>query len=92
MGYGNCPYIPLTIGKKTYCVEAIYKSVKSEPVCTDVWITIGISENKTNINVYPNPATDRITIETSLNFEKISIYNLNGQEVYYHQTPREIIL
>jgi photosystem II stability/assembly factor-like uncharacterized protein len=86
-GIGDCPYIPLTIGKKTYCVVAIYKSVKSEPVCTDVWITTGIPENKTNINVYPNPATDKITIETSLNFDKISIYNLPGQKVYNHQNP-----
>jgi photosystem II stability/assembly factor-like uncharacterized protein len=78
---GDCPFIPLS-GKQTYCVVAKYKSIESEAVCTDVLITTGIPENRTNINVYPNPATDKITIETSLNFDKISIYNLLGQEVY----------
>lgn len=84
--FGDYPFIPLS-GKQTYCVVAIYKSVKSEPVCTDVWITTGIPENKTKINVYPNPATDKITVETGLNFDKISIYNLPGQKVYYHPNP-----
>jgi len=86
---GDCysPYTPLVLGKKTYCVVAMYKSFKSEPVCTEVLVTTGLPENKTNINVYPNPATDKITIETSLNFDKISIYNLPGQKVYYHPNP-----
>jgi len=84
--FGDYPFIPLS-GKQTYCVVAIYKSVESETICTDVLISTDIDENATNINVYPNPATDKITVETGLNFDKISIYNLHGQKVYYHQNP-----
>lgn len=84
--FGDYPFIPLS-GKQTYCVVAKYQKNESEPFCIDALITTGIPVNKTNINVYPNPATDRITIETGLNFDKISIYNLPGQKVYYHPNP-----
>ena len=81
LSYNDYPYIPLT-GKHTYCVVSVYPKGESEPVCTDVWITTGIPENKTNINVYPNPATEIIKIETSGSIKKVIIYNLLGQEVY----------
>jgi len=39
-----------------------------------------------HIVVYPNPAADRLTIETGENIEKIRIFNLTGQ-VVYEATP-----
>ena len=32
--------------------------------------------------IYPNPATDRVTIETQSNLKHVSIFSLNGQKVY----------
>ena len=41
-----------------------------------------VSSNKEyleqEVNIFPNPAGDYINIETSLNIERISIYNVNG--------------
>ncbi len=82
--FGDYPFIPLS-GKQTYCIVAIYKSVESETICTDVLITTTIAEIELHINVYPNPSLDKITIETSLNFDNINIYNIQGQEVYHYQ-------
>jgi len=79
--FGDYPFIPLS-GKQTYCVVAIYQTVKSDAVCTDAWITTGFSENKTEISVYPNPANEMITIETSKSFNEVSIHNLLGKKVY----------
>jgi photosystem II stability/assembly factor-like uncharacterized protein len=88
---GDCPYIPLTSGKKTYCVVAIYNSIESEPVCTDAWIPTGIPENRLDVKVYPNPANEFIMIETSQNFSEVSLSNLLGQEVYCYCSNGNIL-
>jgi len=87
---GDCPFIPLS-GKQTYCVVAKYKSIESEAVCTDVWITTGISENEQAVKVFPNPANEMITIETSVNFNEVSITNISGQEVYCYSSSGNIL-
>jgi hypothetical protein len=69
-------------GKQTYCVLAIFSTGFSELVCTDAWIITGIPENELSVNVYPNPATDLITVETQVTFSQVSILNQLGQEVY----------
>lgn len=88
---GDCPFVPLS-GKQTYCVVAKYKSVESEAVCTDAWIPTGISEYETDVVVYPNPANEMITIETSKSFNKVFIYNLLGQEIYYYSNPENYLI
>ena len=48
-------------------------------------ITVGIEENEVNnyIHIYPNPTTDKLTIETNSNTEqRLEILNLIGQTVY----------
>jgi hypothetical protein len=42
-----------------------------------------ISSTTTALKIYPNPSFDRITIETSsvLNSSRMSVLNLNGQEI-----------
>lgn len=59
----------------TYSVQLIY----TPPT------TVGINEisNVTDFKVYPNPAVSEITISytSRTNIDKVSIYNLNGQEI-----------
>jgi photosystem II stability/assembly factor-like uncharacterized protein len=69
-------------GHHTYCVKAVYAAGESDAVCTEAWITYGISENEAIVKVYPNPASEVINIETSINFSQVSILTLLGQEVY----------
>jgi hypothetical protein len=47
--------------------------------------TIGIEDHVNNLNVYPNPADDQVTVEytSAGNDATLSIYNLVGQEVIY---------
>ena len=33
------------------------------------------------VNIYPNPASNQLTIEANETIQKVSIYNLIGQEV-----------
>ena len=40
-----------------------------------------------NVRLYPNPATDVLNIESAMTIEKVSVYNLLGQEVI-SQTPK----
>jgi hypothetical protein len=69
-------------GHHTYCVKAVYAAGESDAVCIDARITYGISENEAIVKVYPNPATEILNIETSINFSQVSILTLLGQEVY----------
>ena len=49
---------------------------------TDVQ-TVGVSENvASQIMVYPNPVTDRFTVEGLSGYSKIQLLNVNGQVVY----------
>ncbi len=42
-----------------------------------------LSKNNNNISVYPNPATDFITIDwnSNVNIKELSIYNISGKLV-----------
>ncbi len=37
--------------------------------------------NKLTVNVYPNPTTDIVTIETDENLFNYSVYDINGREI-----------
>ena len=44
---------------------------------------VGISEaSEVSLNVYPNPATDYITVEAGSTISEINMYNVLGQKVY----------
>ena len=44
--------------------------------------TLGTAKfEKSNLKVYPNPATSNLTIEANSTIERVSIYNVLGQEV-----------
>ncbi len=74
-------------GHHTYCVKAFYNTGESDAVCTDAWITYGIPENKSVVKVYPIPASEVINIETPVNFSKVRILTVLGQEVYSYSAP-----
>lgn len=42
----------------------------------------GIQENMTDFNIYPNPATDYVNIETTENVQRVEIFNIQGQLVH----------
>ncbi len=88
---GDYPYIPLRSGKKTYCVVAIYQKIVSDAVCTDAWVPTSIPENELAVKVYPNPANELITIETSESFNEVSLSNLLGQEIYCYSSIGNIL-
>jgi len=77
----------VAIGKQTYCILAIFTTGFSELVCTDAWIITEMPENEASVKIYPNPATNRVTIETPVNFKQVSMLNQLGQEVYSYYTP-----
>jgi hypothetical protein len=81
----------IATGKHKYCVTAVYPLFISELVCTDVSIMTGISENEIATRVYPNPASEIITVETPVNFDQVSIFNLLGNEVYRYSAPGNIL-
>lgn len=54
-------------------ISAIDKNVLSAEV-------FDVAEN--NLNIYPNPVSNRIYISSSTNINKVLVYNLFGQEVY----------
>jgi len=65
-----CPYV----GKDTQAYEIL------------IWdsTTIGIRKNTLNnneIKIYPNPANDQLTIESSENVDKIILYNFLGAKI-----------
>jgi PKD repeat protein len=43
---------------------------------------IGIEDNEGNIECFPNPASDVVTVKTNTMMNTIKIYNVNGQLVY----------
>ena len=71
----------------TYCftVTAINEageSEHSEEVCATTLAKEAIAENEAAFNIYPNPAVDRVVIETEATIEAVTIYTLTGVMVY----------
>ena len=77
-------YIAEGLEKNTeYCftitaVNENGESEKSAEVCARTHNNVGITELASAINIYPNPASDIIFVETGLNVEEISIYTITG--------------
>lgn len=60
------------------------ESDHSEEACTK---TLGesLAENTSYLNIFPNPATDNLSIETNEEITEVSIYNIIGVSVYNEQ-------
>ncbi|MGI6718687.1 MAG: C10 family peptidase [Bacteroidales bacterium] len=67
----------------SYCIKAVYATCESEEACTDVDVLVGIEDNP-DINIYPNPANNLVTI-SGIKVKTARVYNNTGQliqEVY----------
>jgi hypothetical protein len=50
-------------------------------------IGINSTSRKSKFNIFPNPANQKITIESDLEFQTVLIYNTIGQEVANYVNP-----
>jgi len=74
------------IGSVEYYVTAVYTGGESDPSDTAFVIITDIYDNTENtLKLYPNPAYDVLTIESSQNIQLITITNSVGQMVYRNQ-------
>ena len=73
------------VANKEYCyriksVTGNNKSALSEESCTLIaGNNVMLEEYENDINIYPNPANDRLTIATELRVEEIAIYDIYGR-------------
>jgi hypothetical protein len=58
------------------------ETCRSIPFAVAISLTLSIeNQTKAVFNVYPNPATDLLNIETVLELKSVEIYNIQGQRV-----------
>jgi len=54
------------------------------------WGSVGeneISSSNPQVNVYPNPATNYVSINSEINIINVEIYNIVGQKVFNQNDP-----
>ena len=69
----------------SFTVTAVNEAGESEASNVATATTLkgeGIAENAAAFNIYPNPATDRVVIETEATIESVTIYSITGVMVY----------
>ncbi|MEE4176998.1 MAG: T9SS type A sorting domain-containing protein [Bacteroides sp.] len=80
----------LNSGSHHYYVTAVFDGGESDP-SNEVEIMLGSTSvgeiNSSSISIYPNPAKDRIFINTNEAIRKISIFNSLGQVLKAVETP-----
>ena len=82
--------IEVASGWHSYCIFAKYDDCISVPVCDNILVsTTNIYEDQNNILIYPNPASDIITV-VGKNISEIKIYNCIGQLMLIQQNVNEI--
>ena len=57
------------------------ESDKSEEACKRTPKDLGISELSAALNVYPNPVNDKLYIETAIEIEEVSIFDIYGRKL-----------
>ena len=66
-----------------YCFNVVAinresQSEKSEDACATTLKTEGIEEQTSSFNIYPNPVSDKLVIETEETIEAVTIYTITG--------------
>ncbi|MDR0363815.1 MAG: T9SS type A sorting domain-containing protein, partial [Bacteroidales bacterium] len=74
-----------------YTVRVIVNDVegkKSEEACVEATHTESVAQNdlEAAINIYPNPVTDKLYLDTELNISTYQIYDLYGRIIYSSKT------
>jgi len=64
----------ISTGQADFFVAKLGATPCGTPVSTDKF-------NKLNVNVYPNPTTDKVTIETQETLHNYEVYNVLGQQI-----------
>ena len=64
----------VSTGQADFFVAKLGATPCGTPVSTDKF-------NKLNVNVYPNPTSDKITIETQETLQNYEVYNILGQQI-----------
>ncbi len=92
---GNNSYVDTTatVTGEEYCyrIKAVFNnnnSALSEESCIVVKNNESLEELRSDINIYPNPANDRLTIATELHVEEISIYDIYGRHALSRQVAK----
>lgn len=78
--------VQVEVAEETYCftvtaINEVGESEHSEEVCVTT-LPDAISELEASFNIYPNPVSDKLYIETEANVEAISIYTVTGTLIY----------
>ena len=68
-----------------YCATTVYNLGESGLTCQEASITVGIHESAStdHLKVYPNPAYDRLVINSDWAVRDVKIFDLFGKEVYH---------
>ncbi|RLD60959.1 MAG: hypothetical protein DRJ05_03600 [Bacteroidetes bacterium] len=80
LGDTDCDIV-YSSGLYTYCVTAVYD--EGESVCSNEWVVdviTGIDENElSNIQIFPNPASDVVNIKSDTKISNVKVYGFAGQ-------------
>ena len=70
-----------------YTVTSMGANSESDPSEEACAITLGesLAENTSYLNIFPNPATDNLSIEANEEITEVNIYNIIGVSVYNEQ-------
>ncbi|MFO8128444.1 MAG: T9SS type A sorting domain-containing protein [Bacteroidales bacterium] len=71
-------------GVYTYGVEAVFEDCKSDTLThAEVNVAVGYNEpSPSNIEIFPNPVTDRLTLRGNEKILHVTLTNTSGQSVY----------
>ena len=84
MGYTNGTAYVMGSNQETtfeFYVVAFNDETESEPseICTVIVKADAIEEMNASFNIYPNPVNDRLYIETEVEIEEVSIFDIYGR-------------
>jgi hypothetical protein len=76
----------LEIGEHCYYVTAVYESLESEPSNTACDEIVSVGENlASRVQIFPNPASSFVNIQSDFTINTITVYNFAGQAVASEQ-------
>ncbi len=71
----------LTSGIYTYNVRPVYEDHNGAAATQEIAFCEGVEEMfAPNVTVYPNPANDRLFIETEVEIEEVGVYDIYGRQ------------